>query len=365
MKTSTGYIQQMNNSIRRLFVDALKISAGRPALAAFILKTIIRQKRAAVLRQEWEEKGTHVPPFIIASITQRCNLNCKGCYAMTHRAAAQEDMDIGHWRAVMKEARELGISIALLAGGEPFARIEFLDIVKENKEIIFPVFTNGLLIDYSITEFLKAHRNLVPVISLEGYRAETDERRGSGVYERTAEVMEQLNSSGIFFGTSLTVTRENFDTLTSEGFVAEHIKKGCRLFFYVEYTPVESGTEKLAITEEQRNRLDKVLNSLRRKFRSLFIAFPGDEKNFGGCLSSGRGFDHINPRGELEPCPFAPFSDTDVKHTSLKEALQSKFLRTLRESPEQLRETEGGCALFTNREWVKSVLDANKCDISS
>lgn len=363
MDISTGYIELMNNSIRRLFVDALKVSTGKPSLAAFILATIIRQRRAAALRQEWEARGTHVPPFIIASITQRCNLNCKGCYAKIHSEAGPEDMDIERWRAVIKEARELGISIALLAGGEPFARREFLEIARENKEIIFPVFTNGLLIDDSIIEFLKAHRNLVPVISLEGYRAETDERRGSGVYERTAAVMDKLKSSGIFFGTSLTVTRDNFGTLTSEGFVREHMDKGCRLFFYVEYTPVESGTEALVITEQQRRELDKVLSSFRRKFRSLFIAFPGDEKNFGGCLSSGRGFVHINPRGELEPCPFAPFSDTDVKQSSLKEALQSGFLKALRESPGQLRETEGGCALFTNREWVKSVLDANKCDI--
>jgi MoaA/NifB/PqqE/SkfB family radical SAM enzyme len=77
-------------------------------------------------------------------------------------------------------------------------------------------------------------------------------------------------------------------------------------------------------------------------------------------LSSGRGFVHINPKGNLEPCPFAPFSDTNIKQMPLKDALKSSFLKTLRESPEHLRETEGGCALFTNREWVKSTLEANK-----
>ena len=358
MDKTQDYIKLMNSSMRSLFMDALKVSVNQPNLAYFILKTILWQRRAAVKRMQWERKGTHVPPFMIASITQSCNLNCKGCYAMVHSTAGSEDMDIKRWSELMSEAQELGISIALLAGGEPFSRRDFMEITKENKEIIFPVFTNGLLIDDSIINQLKIQRNVVPVISLEGFQQETDDRRGKGVYERTRSVMNKLNSSSIFFGTSLTVTCENFDTLTSEEFVRSQMEKGCRLFFYVEYTPVESGTEQLVITSEQRKELDNILNTFRRKFKGIFIAFPGDEKNYGGCLSSGRGFVHINPKGNLEPCPFAPFSDVNVKEMPLKEALKSNFLKTLRESPEHLRETEGGCALFANREWVKSMLEA-------
>lgn len=351
------YIGLMNESIRSLFWDALKISANRPALEAFIIRTILWQRKAAQLRMKWEEKGTHVPPFMIASITQKCNLRCKGCYAMAHSTSCSEEMDLKRWGEVIKEARELGISIILLAGGEPFDRKEFLKVTKENKEVIFPIFTNGLLIDDSMIKQLQTQKNIVPVISLEGLQKETDDRRGSGVYEKVGEVMDKLNSSGVFFGTSLTVTRENFDVLAHEEFVRNHMEKGCRLFFYVEYTPVESGTEQLVINSEQRKELDNILNSFRRRFKGIFIAFPGDEKYYGGCLSSGRGFVHINSAGNLEPCPFAPFSDTNVRDMPLKEALKSNFLKALRESPGHLRETEGGCALFVNRDWVKAKLE--------
>lgn len=351
------YIGLMNESIRSIFLDALKISANQPALEAFIISTILWQRKAARLRMKWEEKGTHVPPFMIASITQKCNLRCKGCYAMAHSTSCSEEMDLKRWGEVIKEARELGISIILLAGGEPFARKEFLKVTKENKEVIFPMFTNGLLIDDSMIKQLQTQKNIVPVISLEGLQKETDDRRGSGVYEKVGEVMDKLNSSGIFFGTSLTVTRENFDVLAHEEFVRNHMEKGCRLFFYVEYTPVESGTEQLVIDSDQRKELDNILNSFRRRFKGIFIAFPGDEKYYGGCLSSGRGFVHINSAGNLEPCPFAPFSDTNVRDMPLKEALKSNFLKALRESPEHLRETEGGCALFVNRDWVKAKLE--------
>ncbi len=39
-----------------------------------------------------------------------------------------------------------------------------------------------------------------------------------------------------------------------------------------------------------------------------------------------------------------------------KDALQSKFLKTIRQNHEQLNETEGGCALWIKREWVQSLL---------
>ena len=92
----------------------------------------------------------------------------------------------------------------------------------------------------------------------------------------------------------------------------------------------------------------------RKKYPAMFIALPWDEEEIGGCLSSGRGFIHISAEGNVEPCPFVPYSDTNLKHLSLKEALQSKMLNTIRENHEQLEETHG-CALWEKREWVKSL----------
>ncbi len=65
---------------------------------------------------------------------------------------------------------------------------------------------------------------------------------------------------------------------------------------------------------------------------------------------------HISASGDVEPCPFAPYSDTNLKDTHLKEALQSEFLKAIRQNHEKLHETEGGCALWVKREWVQSLL---------
>jgi MoaA/NifB/PqqE/SkfB family radical SAM enzyme len=98
---------------------------------------------------------------------------------------------------------------------------------------------------------------------------------------------------------------------------------------------------------------------LRSRCSALFIAIPGDEDEIGGCLSAGLGFVHVNAAGDVEPCPFAPYSDTNVTDMSLKEALQSPFLKRIRDNHGRLRETEGGCALWVERDWARSLLQTS------
>ncbi len=349
----TGLI---NESISRLFKDALKVVLRNPSYVIFLLKTMRSQKRAARTRLYWQEQGLQVPAFMIASITNRCNLNCKGCYAMARHKQAQPEMSEDMMRRVFSEARELGISIILLAGGEPLVRPEVLALTGDFPEIIFPLFTNGLMMDDQIIMKLKKQKNLVPIISLEGYDCDTDERRGKGVYENVQKVIGKVSKEGLFFGASITMTRSTFDAVTGGEFIQELIRSGCRLFFFVEYVPVKEGTEDNVLTGEQRLRISDMTHRLREEYPALFIAFPGDEEEFGGCLASGRGFVHISPEGDLEPCPFAPYSDTNLRNLSLKDALQSKFLKTVREMHGQLSERHGGCTLWENREWVRSLL---------
>ncbi len=348
--------QVLNDSLRVFFKDALRVTLRNPSQAYFFLRTIRWQRKAARVRSEWERRGTHVPPILIFSITNRCNLHCKGCYHQALRENAQAEMEVEKLRGVIAEARALGISFIVVGGGEPLVRQEILDITRGFPDVIFLIFTNGLLINDELLAKLKAQKNVVPVISLEGHEEDTDGRRGQGVYERLQKVIVRLKDRGIFWSVSLSVTSANFAEVTDVRFVKDLVGLGCKLFFLVEYTPISEGTEGWALTAAQRADLLIRRNFLRSKFPALFIGVPGDEEEIGGCLSAGRGFVHISAEGNVEPCPFAPYSDTNLRDSSLQEALQSEFLMAIRENREQLRETEGGCALWVKREWVRSLL---------
>ncbi|MDD2889476.1 MAG: radical SAM protein [bacterium] len=356
MKEQNSYISLMNRSIRGVFNNALRISLENPSMIYFVLQTIVRQRKAIKLRLYWENKGFHIPPAIIASITGRCNLKCKGCYAKINCKPSTKEMTDEQWGKVFEQAKELGISIILLAGGEPFIKKEILNVTKRFPEIIFPVFTNGLLLNEEIIMELKKQKNVIPVISMEGFEENTNERRGDGVYENIQKKIKELNKEGIFFGVSLTITRNNFDMITDANLIKKLIKDGCKLVFFVEYVPMEQETENMVLADVQKQELGKIIKRFNAQFRGIFIAFPGDEMAYGGCLAAGRGFIHISTEGNLEPCPFAPYSDTNLSNISLREALQSDFLRKIRENSEYLIEGKGGCALWNNRDLVKSLM---------
>jgi len=356
MSEDWDYVYLINESIGNIFKSASRIALRDPSQAYFLLKTVKWQKRAAEIRQKWREDGIHVPPFMFVSITHRCNLRCKGCFPQANHRLSMSDLSESKLRGIMEEARELGVSFILLAGGEPLVRPGILKITKDFPDIIFPLITNGLLIDEKLLTKLTEQKNVVPVISLEGYRKDTDNRRGKGVYDHLQRTIRRMREKNIFFGLSLTVTRSNFDAVTNEGFIKHFLDLGCKLFFFVEYVPIEQGPENWTLTEEQNDRLINLTFEFRAKFPGLFFAFPGDEEKFGGCLSAGRGFVHINPEGDVEPCPFVPYSDTNLRDFPLRKALQSEFLREIRQNHEYLRKMQGSCTLWEKREWVRSLL---------
>jgi MoaA/NifB/PqqE/SkfB family radical SAM enzyme len=348
---------QLNQGLRIFFSEFVRVSLRHPTQAAFFARTVAWQGKAARRRAAMAREGVTVPPIAIFSITDRCNLRCKGCYQQAIRGeGARDELSPEKLRGVVAEADALGISFFVIAGGEPLTRPEIIEIARDYPHIIFLVITNGLLLDAAMIETLKRQRNTVPVLSIEGTQAQTDERRGRGVHERIHQKMAELKRAGIFFSLSMTVTRENFDVVTDLDFLRGAVDEGCRLFFHVEYTPVRAGTDAWVITEEQRERMKGLVAEFRRRYPAVFIAVPWDEEEQGGCLAAARGFVHINARGDVEPCPFAPYSDASLVRVSLREALGSRFLRLMRENHQIFEETEGGCALWKQREAVEALL---------
>lgn len=217
--------------------------------------------------------------------------------------------------------------------------------------------TNGTLIGALYTEFFKRHLNMIPVISLEGELTATDGRRGKGVFQRALLSMEMLQKEKLFFGTSITVTTENYLEVTSEEFLSHLASLGCKLVFYVEYVPFDESTEHLAFRDEHVAEMEQILEERREQYKKMiFLSFPGDEKALDGCMAAGRGFFHIGPDGSAEPCPFSPFSDRNVAQTGLRDAIASPLFRKIRDARALGWEHTGGCTLYEHRDEVKKMI---------
>ena len=352
----------MTHGVVRVVTDSLRATAKNERESAFMRSFAKASRAASKRRYAAERNGEHIPPFLIASITSSCNLHCAGCYSRSNNACCDarpvDQLTAAEWDRIFCEAQELGISFILLAGGEPMMRYDVLQQAAKHSDILFPIFTNGTFLHEKYLDFLDAHRNLLPIISIEGNEAVTDARRGDGVYQKVTGAMRSIRDRGMIFGASVTVTTENLEEVYSDAFLDTLASFGCKAVIYVEYVPVTEESRHLAPAEPEQKKMRKAVRRLRRTRRNMvFIAFPGDEKSSGGCVAAGRGFFHINSHGGAEPCPFSPYSDCNVRDTSLREALRSPLFRTLQTEGLLKDDHIGGCTLYMHRERVEAIVN--------
>lgn len=300
-----------------------------------------------------------VPASIIISLTKRCNLKCQGCYHLMKDSSAEE-MDSSDLLRICSEFEGMGTSIFVLAGGEPMMRWPVIkDMMSLHTRALFVMFTNGTLIDENVLKEMRDFDNLLLVLSQEGSESATDLRRGSGVGHCIKSLSRKLRDNGILFGYSITVHRGNVRIVTSDQNYDQMISEGASFISFVEYVPMQAGTESMTLTDDNRTLLISRLRCLRHRRNAVVLGFPGDEERFNGCLAAGRGFLHISPSGNVEACPAAPFSDRNLLSCPADEAVMSPLMTKLRDMHASLKEGGGGCALWSNKEEVSRILATN------
>ena len=354
----------IENGVEYILKDSMRACLRNPKEIKYLLKFSKHARNATAIRKNYSENGQNIPVFLIASITSSCNLHCTGCYSRANNACSDtkpvNQLTGEEWGDIFRQAKEIGISFIVLAGGEPMLREDVLLKASKCPEILFPIFTNGTMLNDDYLKLFDDHRNLVPILSIEGDEKITDLRRGNGVYKKLRDSMKVMKKNNIIFGASLTFTKENLSNLLSRQYIDQLHDLGCKVVFFIEYVPMCEDTMNLAPGDNERDMLLNEIEQLRHDYKDmLFMSFPGDEKASGGCLAAGRGFFHINSHGAAEPCPASPYSDINVKDTSLLEALDSRLFKSLRDEGILMDDHEGGCVLFNHKSDVERLLRCN------
>jgi MoaA/NifB/PqqE/SkfB family radical SAM enzyme len=338
---------------------------------------------ARQLRRTAELNGLKVPPALILSLTQQCNLSCSGCFAaasgitchksMEHQRSKKPQLDWRGWTSIVSEASELGVFGFFLAGGEPFLFPRLLELCREFRDRCFIIFTNGTAITESDFERLKHLSNTAVIVSIEGGEEATDMRRGEGVYRKAMGTLRRLTEIGTPNGFSATITRLNYKYWMNTECIDSLIAQGVRAALFIEYIPVMAETETCANAENSENQWNEkndhalmLTTEERAEFRAQILRYreakpiyivhsPGDEEYFGGCVSAGRGFAHVTPAGDLTPCPVSNVATHNLTTATLREGFASPLFSKIRES-EGLLENEGTpCSLFAHPKEVAEL----------
>ena len=307
------YILNMLNTIDPDVFDKTVIN--------FLLNSVLFSED---LKKESREKyNCNIPWTILLDPTTACNLKCKGCWAAEYGNSL--NLSYKQIDDIISQGKELGIYFYIFTGGEPLVRKkDILKICEKHNDCEFLIFTNSTLIDEEFIDEMLRLKNIVPAISVEGSEFTTDARRGDGIYNKVIKSMKLLKDNKLPFGISCCYTSQNYKSIISEEFVDEMIERGALFAWYFHFMPVGKGTGKELLPKpDQRKHIYHQLRKFRKTKPLFFLDFQNDAEYIGGCIAGGRNYLHINANGDLEPCVFIHYSDSNIKEKTLIESLQS------------------------------------------
>lgn len=347
------------NEIKRLdniFLNGISLYRHGLIKKLWKLQSVGGNSIISALRRRFNLKrhGLLVPTAIAFSPTVNCNLSCVGCYARNYPRDNEIPMEI--IEKMLGDAEKRGVFIFIITGGEPLMREGILDIIKKHKRLLFIMITNGILMDDGTAKKIADAGNIVPIVSIDGEREQTNTRRGNGVYDEVMNAMACLERQQLLFGFSSIVTSHNFQTLSSDQFIGDMIEKGCTLGFYTEYVPVGDPEWELMLDDDERIYFRKRVLEIRKTRQIMVAHLPDDEYGSGNkCKAVESGAFHINAQGFIEPCPFTHFAADNIKEKGLEDILRSEFLARIRSSEAIYRHGCIGCSLIENIDILRDI----------
>ncbi len=301
-----------------------------------------------------------IPRVLLIDPTSNCNLKCKGCWSKDYESG--HNISYEKFDDILSQAEKLGIMDCLMTGGEPLLRKEdILKLCKKHNKMTFGAFTNATLIDEEFADEMAKLGNLNVFISIEGTKEENDFRRGPGVYDKAIKAMDILKSRGIAFAFSACYHSKNYETIASDDFLDYMREKGAWFGWLFQFIPVGSTADtSLVCTAEQRAYVQEKIRDYCAKHDYVIVDFWNNGHLSFGCIGAGVGFAHINAKGDVEPCAFCHYSDSNIHDVSLAEALRSKFFTAFRNAQPFSQNPLRACPLIDNPQAIIDVVKAGE-----
>lgn len=263
-----------------------------------------------------KKKRPFFPAFLMLSVTNQCNLQCKGCWV--EQTPEPQQLSLAQMQGIVDIAARYGSRFFGILGGEPLLYPTVFTLFKNNPGTFFQLYTNGTTLTPETAARLAETGNVTPLISIEGLETESRIRRGrDDVFAQSLAGLEASVAAGLFTGVSASINRRNFDELVSVDYLDFLIRKGVHYIWYYIYRPCGANPEpENALDEEQILRLRRFMVEQRRKSRILIIDAYWDARGNAVCPGAMGLSHHIAPNGALEFCPVIQFTGECLNNTA-------------------------------------------------
>ncbi|HEY1191959.1 MAG TPA: radical SAM/SPASM domain-containing protein [Gemmata sp.] len=305
--------------------------------------------------------GQVFPPFLYVSIINTCNLRCQGCWVDV--SMKQETIKPDAFHRLVREAKQMGNVFFGIVGGEPFMHPHLLDMLAEHPDCYFQIFTNGHFITPERAKQMWRLGNVTPLISVEGTEIVSDQRRGrGGVLSKTMQGLRNALDAGVFTGVCTSLARTNIDDLLREEWIDNLVEMGVLYTWFHVYRPMgPNPNPDLCLSPEQALRARKFVVEMRAKKPIVIIDAYHDGEGKALCPAATGISHHINPWGDIEPCPIVQFSKESIHGTTDARPLKAKFLQSafLADFRKLAAETTRGCIVLERPDLLKKMVEAH------
>lgn len=351
--------------IRRIFTDVDPNVAKTLAVNFFINAGLVGWSVEENLRQKY---NCNIPWTILLDPTSACNLHCTGCWAAEY--GNKLNLSYDEIDDIIRQGKKLGIYMYIYTGGEPLVRKnDLIRLCEKHSDCVFLCFTNATLIDENFADEMLRVGNFVPAISLEGFEESTDKRRGKGVFEKAIHAMELLRKKKLVYGVSSCYTSANYQSITSEAYFNKLIEMGAYFIWYFHYMPVgNDAVPELMPTPEQRKGTYERIRHYRAVKPLFAMDFQNDAEYVDGCIAGGHRYLHINANGDIDPCVFVHYSDSNIREKTLLEALRSPMMMAYHDNQPFNENMLRPCPMLENPNMLRKMVlqsGAHSTDLQS
>ena len=135
------------------------------------------------------------------------------------------------------------------------------------------------------------------------------------------------------------------------------VECGAKFAWFFHYMPVgnDSAVELLPSPDQREKMYNRICEY--RSTKPIFtIDFQNDAKFVNGCIAGGRNYLHINANGDIEPCAFIHYSDSNIREKTLLEAYQSPLFMAYHDGQPFNDNMFQPCPMLENPECLRSMV---------
>ncbi|MBN2302700.1 MAG: radical SAM protein [Lentisphaerae bacterium] len=267
----------------------------------------------------------------VIEITRHCPKHCPNCYlhASDNRMISDDALD-----AILKYIRHHCKHI-FLTGGEPLTDKRVFRLAADNPDIVFFVFSNGMLIDLSMAQTIAGLGNLITILGIDGDCAAMHDGilKGANSFDEVNRAIDNLNAAKAAWGYLSVVTRLNATTVLSPEFVLSMRRRGAIMARYLEFMPTGKKADlRLFPSAQDYWQMEKRKREIIER-NEIYLQDTSQNK----C----RGLLFFSADGSIKNCPFFHYA----KHNVAGGHIREKVADTIRDWC--LSDHIGECPLYS------------------